>query len=137
MDLMDVGVNLLKKQLGGSASSSQISSALSGLFGESSGGLDISSIVSKMMDSGSLAGLATSWLGDGENDEAGSSQISDIFGADKISKFASALNIDDNTAVNSLKNVIPQLVDKGSSGGSLLDSVGGIGGAASMLKNLF
>ncbi len=78
MDLMDVGVNLLKKQLGGSASSSQISSALSGLFGESSGGLDISSIVSKMMDSGSLAGLATSWLGDGENDEAGSSQISDI-----------------------------------------------------------
>ena len=43
-----------------------------------------------------------------------------------------ALGADQNDLLRGLQNMIPQVVDKSSSGGSLLDSVGGIGGLASL-----
>ena len=33
--------------------------------------------------------------------------------------------------------MLPQLIDKSSSGGDLLDAVGGVGGALNMTKGLF
>ena len=33
--------------------------------------------------------------------------------------------------------MLPQLIDKSSSGGDLLDAVGGVGGALNMAKGLF
>ena len=78
------------------------------------------SIVSKMMGNNALAGLASSWLGDGANEKIETNQIEEIFGENKISEFAEKLGI-----------------DKGSSGGSVLNSLDGLGGAADMLKKLF
>ena len=63
--------------------------------------------------------------------------IKDILGGDAISAFASKLGVGDEDAANGLADAIPQMVDKSSDGGSLLDSVGGLGGAVSMAKGLF
>ena len=73
-----------------------------------------------------------SWLGDGDNAEISGSQLEGLLGSDKIQEAASQLGTDSGSLLNGLKDMIPQVVDKSSSGGNLLDSVGGIGGLASL-----
>jgi uncharacterized protein YidB (DUF937 family) len=60
-----------------------------------------------------------------------------MLGGDKITEFASKLGVDEDTAADTLAEAVPQMVDKGSSGGSLLDSVGGIEGAIGLAKKFF
>ena len=83
-----------------------IASALSNLLGNgdsSDGGLDISSLVTGMMNKGGgLENIVGSWLGDGGNEAVSGSQIKDILGEDKISEFANKLGIDEDSAADSL-----------------------------------
>jgi uncharacterized protein YidB (DUF937 family) len=60
-----------------------------------------------------------------------------MFGSSKISEFASTLGLSQEEAAGGLSDAIPQMVDKASSGGSLLDSVGGLSGALGMAGKLF
>jgi len=114
-----------------------LSNALSGLTGDSAeGGLDIGSLLGKMQGGG-MADMAASFLGDGDNAEMSDSNITDLFGADKISNFASELGLSEEEAVGGLRESLPQMIDQASSGGSLLDSVGGIGGAIGLAGKLF
>ncbi len=112
-----------------------IVSALSNQFG-GSGGLDISSLLGGMQGSG-LQGMLQSWLGDGANEAISGDQVSNLLGPDKISAFASQLGISPQEAVGGLQDAIPQMVDKASSGGSLLDSLGGMSGAMGLAGKLF
>ena len=89
-----------------------------------------------MQDSG-LANVAQSWLEDGENETMEDSQVTDMFGADKISEFASRLGMSQEEAVGGLRDALPQMVGNASSGGSLLDSIGGISGAINLAGKLF
>ncbi len=84
-----------------------------------------------------MANIVSSWLGDGENEAVSTEQIGNIFGEGKIAELASALNIDSTTATEGLSDVLPQLVDKSSSDGSLLDAAGGLDGLLGMAKKLF
>jgi uncharacterized protein YidB (DUF937 family) len=140
MDLMKIGTQLILSKLGGNASESVISSALSSLLGGGGkeGGLDLGSLVSSMTEKGGgLENILGSWLGDGDNDTVSSGQIKDILGGDKVAAFANELGIDENSAADSLAEAVPQMVDKGSSGGSLLDMVGGVDGAINLAKKFF
>ena len=131
MDLMQIGAQLLQSKLGSNVETSDIVSALSGLFG---GDMDIGSLVARMQGNGGLASMAASWLGDGDNSAISGGQVMDIFGQDKVSEFASKLNIDEGTASNGLADVLPQLVDKASSGGSMIESaMGSMGGAEGLM----
>jgi len=131
MDLMQIGAQLLQSKLGSNVDTGDIMSALSGLF---DGDMDIGSLISKMQGNGGLASMAASWLGDGDNTAMSGSQIMDIFGQDKMSEFASKLNVDEGTASNGLADMLPQLVDKASSGGSMLESaMGSMGGADGLM----
>ena len=136
MDLMQIGAQLLQSKLGGNAQTGDIVSALSGLLGGENG-FDIASLVSKMQGNGGLASMAASWLGDGDNAAISGNQVKEIFGADKVAEFASKLNVDEGTAVNGLADVLPEMINQGSSGGSLLDSVGGASGLMGMAGKLF
>lgn len=133
MDLMKIGTSLLMNKLSG-GNESMMTTALAGLLGggnSSDGGLDIMGLISKMQGGGTSSGLtdlASSWLGDGENAPVSSDQLKEMFGGDKISAFASELNVDEDTALSSLSEALPSMVDQGSSGGSLLDMVGGTSG---------
>ena len=55
-----------------------------------------------------------------------------MLGSDKIKEAASQLGTDQNDLLRGLQDMMPQVVDKSSSGGSLLDSVGGIEGLAGL-----
>ena len=113
-------------------------SAFSGLAGGggSNAGIDLGSLVSKM-DTGGLGTVAKSWLGDGNNEAISPDQITSMFGSDKISEFASKLGLSKDEAAGGLSEALPQMVDKASSGGSLLDSMGGLSGALGMAGKLF
>jgi uncharacterized protein YidB (DUF937 family) len=114
-----------------------LTSALSGLTGDSDeGGLDIGSLLGKMQGGG-MADMAQSWLGNGDNQPMEDNQVTEMFGADKISEFASRLGMSESDAIGGLRDAMPQMVDQASSGGSLLDSIGGISGAINMAGKLF
>ena len=89
------------------------------------------------MNMGSLMSIASSWLGDGNNESISSNQVSEVFDEEKISDFASQLGISNDSALNGLTEALPAIVDKSSSGGSLLDSVGGLDGIMSMASRFF
>jgi uncharacterized protein YidB (DUF937 family) len=141
-DLLKLGASAFmnsnrSEDVGSGLDLGSLTSALSGLTGGSDeGGLDIGSIIGKMQDS-DLANVAQSWLGDGENEVMEENQVTDLFGADKISEFASRLGMSQEEAVGGLRDALPQMVDNASSGGSLLDSIGGIGGAINLAGKLF
>ncbi len=110
-------------------------SALSNLVGGEEG-FDISRLIGSLQGS-DLLGMAQSWLSDGDNQSIDANQLMNLFGSDKISAFASQLGMSESEAVGGLSDAIPQMVDNASSGGLLLDSVGGIEGAMGLAGKFF
>ena len=135
MDLMELGTQLLTEKIGSGANSGDISSALSGLLGDGEGSIDIAGLASKMASSGELGNVLSSWLGDGANSAISAESLTSLLGDSNIADFASKLGVDSGTAASGLADAIPQMVDKSSSGGSLLDSIGGVGGLMGMAKS--
>ena len=112
-----------------------LTSALSGLSGDK-GSVDMASIIGKMQGGG-MGDMLQSWLGNGQNQEISGNQVSQLLGSDKISAFASQLGITEDEAIGGLQEAMPKMVDNASSGGSLLDSIGGVSGAISMASKFF
>ncbi len=114
---------------------SNLMGALTGLSG-GQGKLDIKSLMSGMHKQG-LDDVLQSWLGDGQNQAISGTQVSNLFGKEKVSAFASQLGLSEEEAIGGLEDAMPQIVDKASQGGSLLDSIGGVGGAMGLVNKLF
>ena len=91
--------------------------------------MDIGGLVSGLKEKG-LGNVADSWLGDGENAEISADQLKDVLGADKVAQAAQQLGTDEGSLLSGLKDSLPQVVDQASKGGSLLGSLGGLGGMA-------
>lgn len=144
MDLLKMGATMFmnSKQSGDAGSGldmGALTSALTGLMGGSGGGgggLDLGSLVSRM-DAGGLGAVAQSWLGDGANEAISPGQITELLGGDTVSNFASQLGLSNDEAAGGLADALPQMLDKASSGGSLLDSIGGVSGAIGLAGKLF
>ncbi|MCK5901884.1 MAG: DUF937 domain-containing protein [Cocleimonas sp.] len=148
-DLIKMGATMfIQSKLSGDNGSGldigDLVSALTGLAGgdsaqassSSTDGLDIGSILGKMQDGG-MGDILSSWLGDGDNKEISSEQVTNVFGSDKISDFASKLGLSEEEAVGGLRDTLPNMVDKASNGGSILDSIGGIDGAINIASKIF
>jgi uncharacterized protein YidB (DUF937 family) len=137
MDLMNIAQQLISQKLGDNVDTNAVSNGLQSLFGGSEGGFDISNLVSSMSQNGGLAEVVGSWLGDGENMPIDSNTVSELFNSDQIGAFASQLGLDSSDASSLLADVVPNIVDQSSSGGNLLDSIGGIDGAMDFAKKFF
>lgn len=137
MDLLQLGTQLLTNYFKGDVSSDNASNALSGLLGDGQGGLNIMDIVSKMTSNGGLSSIVGSWLGDGENDGIQDGQLQELFGNNALSSFSQSLGQTQERATEGLGNMLPQLIDKSSSGGNLLSNSGGLDNAFDLAKKLF
>lgn len=137
MELLENAARMLSEKLGLDVDPATITSALSGLIGDGEGKPDIAGLVSRMTANGNLGSIVQSWLGDGENAGISPDSILSMFGEGKVSEFASKVGTDTRTAAEGLSGVLPQIVDKASSGGNLLDSAGGIGGLMDAAKGFF
>lgn len=103
---------------------------------ENAQGLDVSQIVDAMRSNG-LDDLASTWLGNGQNGDISGEQVSSIFGSETISKFASILGLTDDEATGGLRAALPEIVDRSSSGGSLLGGRGCLGRIFWLVRKLF
>ena len=137
MDLKEFATQLVMEKIGAAKDKGAAASALENLTGGSKG-FDLGDIVGQFTGSGGdLANKAKSWLGDGANDSISASQVEEALGGDKIEAFARQLGIGKEEAGNSLSDILPQLIDKSSRGGALLDSVGGKEGLFSIASKFF
>ncbi len=137
MDILKLGASLLMDKLGdGNSDLGSISSALGGLLSDNDGNLNLGNIVSSMQEMG-LGSIVESWLGDGDNEAISGEQVKELFGGERISELASQMGTDENSVLAGLSEALPQVVDKSSSGGSLLDSLGGLDGVMNMARKLF
>jgi uncharacterized protein YidB (DUF937 family) len=111
---------------------------LSGLLGgdNTGSGVDLGGLLARL-NSGGLSAAVSSWLGDGANQGISPAQVTALFGPDKVADFASQLGLSHEEAAGGLADALPQMVDKASSGGSLLDAVGGVSGALNLAGKLF
>lgn len=130
MEILKLGAELLTKKLGLSADSSTVTSALGSLLGGDGNGLDIGSLVSKFAGQQGISSLVDSWLGDGENQAISPANIMSILGKGSIGEFASKIGVDEESAASGLSSVLPEMIDKASSGGKLLENAGGLLGMA-------
>lgn len=138
-DILKIGAQAFQNNTDSSTDGldlTDISSAISSLLAANEGGLNLSNILSGMQ-SGGLASIAASWLGDGDNESISANQVKELLGQDKINEFSSKLGIDQGNALSGLAAALPNVIDKSSSGGSLLDSIGGIDGIAGLAGKLF
>ena len=134
MDITQLGAQLLNDNLGLNVDPQTIQSALSSLLGDGSGNIDLAALAGQFAAGGGLGDVVNSWLGDGSNSPISAETINNVLGSDKVANFASQLGTDTDSAAGGLADMLPQLIDQASSGGSLLDSAGGLLGAA---KSLF
>ncbi len=88
------------------------------------------------LQSGGLGDIAKSWLGDGDNAAITANQVKGLVDGNKLSQLASVLGTDEGSVLSSLQETMPQMVDKASSSGSLLDSIGELGGTAKLVTGL-
>lgn len=137
MDIISIATKLLNEHMGLSLDSTTVSSALSGLIGNGQGGIDLAGLASKMSQNGDFSSMLGSWLGDGENQSIPVDSLSQLFGQDNLSTFAGQLGVDPETATQGLSDVLPKVMDQASSGGSLVESMGGVGGLLDKAKSLF
>ena len=130
MDFKSIAMGLIAKKLGGD------SGAVGGVMESLLGGgdkMDIGGLMGSFKEKG-LGDVAESWMGDGENAPVSAEQLKEVLGGEQVAAAAAKLGTDEGSLLDGLKDALPGLVDKSSSGGSLLDSVGGIGGLAGMAK---
>ena len=137
MGILETGTALLSEKLGLDLDAGEVAAALSGLLTDDRGELDLAGLVSRMMNSGDLGAIVGSWLGDGANEAISAESISSIFGTDKLGEFAGKLGVDIGAATDGLAEALPEMLDKSSSGGSLLDLAGGAGGLLGAARSLF
>ena len=128
MKIIEIASKLFLQNLsssGDNPSSSAVQDALLKLLPNSGSELDIAGLVKQFASSGGLAALASSWLSDGENMSVSSDQVESVLGGSQISEFAGKLGLDSSSALGALTGMIPDLIDKASSGGSLNSDLAG------------
>lgn len=144
MDLLKAGASMIQNNSDDATTgldTGDIANALSGLIGNSEGGLDLGSLVGGLSQNG-LGEIVGSWLGNGENASISPDQVTDLLGSDKISEFASSLGLSEDSAKGAIADALPQVVDQATSGeGGIVDEmlakVGGPSGAMDMLGKMF
>jgi len=135
MDIKSLAVSMVAKKLGMDSGGGAMEQVVGSLIGNGDS-MDIGSLVSGLQSKG-LGDVASSWLGDGANAEISADQLKDVIGGDKLSAAAAQLGANEGDLLEGLRSALPQVVDKASGGGSLLDAAGGLGGLAGMAKKLF
>ncbi len=136
MSILETAASLFIRQLGsadgGGLNPQSVVAALQKLLPTSGGELDLSRLVGMFSAQGGLAAIASSWLGDGNNQSISASQILAVLGNDKVANFAAQLGLDTGKASEGLAGIVPDLIDKNSKGGALLGNLAG-----SVLGKLF
>ena len=123
MQILEIATKLLSQKLG-NGNEGVVSTALTKLLPMAGGDIELTALLGLFTKGGGgLASLAQTWLGDGGNASISPAQIMSVFGADKIGTLASEIGVSPEDAAGGLSGVIPELLDKASSGGQMKNDV--------------
>ena len=138
MDILKMGAELLMNRIGGEGGldMGNAGNMLSSLFSDDEGNFNMQSLMDRFQENG-LGDIANSWLGDGDNEAISEGQLQEVVGSEKIRELAAQFGTDEGSLLSGLSEALPQVVDKASSGGSLLDNIGGLDGVMDMAKKFF
>lgn len=137
MDFRNLATQVLMSKIENANNSTAAGSALDALSGKNQR-FDLVSMVGQFSDAGGdLATKTRSWLADGQNDAVSPEQIREALGAARIDAFAAKLGLDRAEASDRLAEILPELIDKSSQGGSLLGSRRRAKGLAGLASRLF
>ena len=137
MNFKNLATQLVMSHIDGANSSNHAASALDRLVGGNKT-FDLGDLLSTLQNSrGNVARKAKSWLGDGANEPVSAAQIEKAIGQDKVSAFGRALGIDRDLAAAKLAQILPDLIDKSSQSGVLLNKLGEKRGLAHFASRLF
>lgn len=92
--------------------------AIGGLIAQHPGGL--AGLVNAFEQNG-LGGLASSWVGTGQNLPISADQLQSVLGSEQLQSLAASLGLSQQEASTQLADVLPQVVDRMTPGGSLPD----------------
>jgi len=135
MDVLQLGVQLMSEKLGTQIDVDTASTALSSLLGDGQGGIELAGITGRMASTGDFGDILGSWLGDGANSPISAESVQTLLGSEQLSVFASQIGTDSGSAAAGLAELLPQLIDKSSAGGSLLEAAGGVDGLLGAAKS--
>jgi uncharacterized protein YidB (DUF937 family) len=117
----------------------KITAALGSLLGGKGGKPDFGALLSGMQ-AGGLGDIASSWLGKGANKPVSPDALAGIVGQEKLKEFAGQLGLSEESAKTAIADALPEMVDKASPEGSLLDglaeNLGGMKGLGDMIGKL-
>lgn len=116
-------MGLLDGILGGGADGGSPIGAITDLLGAQEGGLG--GLIGALENSG-LGGLASSWIGSGENLPISAEQIQTVLSSGMLADFAAKLGVDPQVAAGTLAQILPQVIDHLTPDGQL--PTGGVGG---------
>ena len=122
--LLQLGASVIKQnkdQETTELGTNELTSALGTLLGGAEGKLDLGSLLSKMQ-AGGLANIVASWLGNGENAAISPDKINELLGVEKINAFASQLGLSEQSAKTAIADALPEMVDKASPEGSIIEN---------------
>ncbi|NTW55976.1 MAG: DUF937 domain-containing protein [Chlorobiaceae bacterium] len=141
--IMEWGASVIRQNLGqemDALPSDQLVSALQNLFGAQGGSLNLASLVSTMQEGG-LGDIVNSWLGTGANTVISPDILTKIIDSGKIREFASQTGISEESARTAIANALPEIIDKASPAGNLLEHVavnfGNLGGLTDIVGKFF
>lgn len=136
MTFKPLAIQVLMSRVSSANNSDKAASALDALAG-SNRGFDLAEIVKQFKKSrGGVSAKAKSWLGDGENEAISAAEVEGTLGSAKVAAFAASLGVDRKAASESLAIVLPELIDKSSQGGYLVNSIGSKGVFAGFASRL-
>ena len=105
--LDDLGNKAANSMLGGS--SNPLATGLLHMINNTPGGL--SGLLQTFHEKG-LGGLASSWVGTGQNLPISADQIQNVLGSDQVKQLAAKAGISPDIASSALSQLLPTLVDK-------------------------
>jgi uncharacterized protein YidB (DUF937 family) len=83
-----------------------------------------------------LGGIASSWVGTGQNLPISADQIHQVLGSDKVKQLAAAAGISPDLAGSSIAQLLPTLVDKLTPNGQVPEHSSVMDMASGLLKSL-
>lgn len=119
MGLFDEVAGAVGSKLGGEGSMLQAGMGLIEQFG------GIQGLIAKLKEGG-LASEVQSWLSDGANQAVSGDKLQEVLGSDKIQALAGKFGLDPSTLSSGLANILPQLINKVSPGGSVSEDHAGL-----------
>ena len=80
-------------------------------------------------EQGGMGGMIASWIGTGANQSISAEQIQAVLGSEQVQAIASRLGLNTQEVAGQLAQLLPQVVDKLTPGGTIPDASGGLGAA--------